>query len=116
MSLTKSSSTYIELIREPGRLGCFAAATSVSSSELMSKPFSRVLRITGPEASGHYHNEQAAGDYETAAQKDPVVRDLIEKNEGNYLRHYEEDRNVDSHHTVEIETTFVDHETVREQS
>jgi len=68
------------------------------------------------KASGHKHNEQAASDYKTAAQKDSVVWDLLEENKGNHLRHYEENCDVDSHQTVEIKTTFVDHETVREQS
>jgi hypothetical protein len=66
--------------------------------------------------SGHDQNKQAASDYETAAEKNPVVGDLLEENEGDYLRHYKEDCNIDSHQAVEIEATFVDHVTIREKS
>ena len=32
-------------------------------------------------ASGHYQDEQTTGDYKTPAEKNPVVGDLLEKNE-----------------------------------
>ena len=66
--------------------------------------------------SGHYQNKQPAGNYETAAEKNPVIRYLLEKNERNHLRHLEKDGDVDTHQLVKIEATFVNHKTVREQS
>jgi hypothetical protein len=66
--------------------------------------------------SGHYQNKQPAGNYETAAEKNPVIRYLLEKNERNHLRHLEKDGDVDTHQLVEIEAAFVNHKTIREQS
>ncbi len=44
--------------------------------------------------------------------QDSVVRKLLEEDKRNHLRHYEEDRDVDSHQSIEIDTALIDQHSV----
>ena len=66
--------------------------------------------------SRHQENQEAAGYDESTAQDDSVVRKLPEEDKRNHLRHYEEDRDVDSHQAIEIYAALVDQDSVGEEN